>query len=435
MLRFIRQSEFGRHVLILVGGAGLAQLLLVVASPLFTRLYTPANFGVYALFMAVVSILAVFATGRYETAIFIAEDNEKAFHVVTFCLFLAATVSALLFVVAFLFRHALAQFLNQPDISTGLLLVPPMVFTTAAYQVMSCWFNRNKKYRLLATNRVVRSVATVTLMIAFGVFGAGAAGIVIATMLGLACPTVLLLYRWNTERRSEHWTASRTALLQTASRYRSFGIYSIWGDTLNAVTGQLPAFILTAYFGPLVVGLYNLTQRVLAAPASMLATAIGNVFQQRAADDLRNIGNCRKTWWATFGLLMGLSVPTYALIALIAPDAFALIFGEQWRAAGIYARVLCPFFLLSFAASVLSRMTQLAEKQKQDMLWQIALFVLVTASLFYGAIAGRPVLALALFSASYSAMYLIYLSMSYKYSAGGDAPHTEVKVTHTKAAA
>ena len=80
-------------------------------------------------------------------------------------------------------------------------------------------------------------------------------------------------------------------------------------------------------------------------------------------------------------------------------------------------------------------MTQLAEKQKQDMLWQIALFVLVTASLFYGAIAGRPVLALALFSASYSAMYLIYLSMSYKYSAGGDAPHTEVKVTHTKAAA
>jgi O-antigen/teichoic acid export membrane protein len=435
MLRFLRQSEFGRHVLILVGGAGVAQLLLIAASPLFTRLYTPANFGVYALFMAVVSVMAIFATGRYETAIFIAEDNEKAFHVVTFCLFLAATVSAILFVVALCFRHALARSLHQPDMSTWLLIAPPMVFTTATYQVLNCWFNRNKQYRLLAANRVVRSVATVCLMIAFGVLGMGAGGIVIATVVGLACPTTVLMYRWNQERRREQWSPSRTAIIETASRYRDFGIYSIWGGTLNAATGQLPTFVLTAYFGPLVVGLYNLTQRVLAGPASMLATAIGNVFQQRAADDLRNLGNCRRTWWATFGSLMALSIPIYALIAIFAPAAFALIFGEPWRAAGTYARVLCPFFLLSFSASVLSRMTQIAEKQKQDMLWQIALFVLVTASLFYGAIAGRPVLALALFSASYCAMYLIYLSMSYRYSAGDGGPPTELETPHTKLAA
>jgi hypothetical protein len=63
-------------------------------------------------------------------------------------------------------------------------------------------------------------------------------------------------------------------------------------------------------------------------------------------------------------------------------------------------------------------MTQIAEKQKQDTLWQIVLFGLVVVSLLYGASQGRPALALGLSSASYSAMYLVYLLMSYKYSEG-----------------
>jgi len=75
--------------------------------------------------------------------------------------------------------------------------------------------------------------------------------------------------------------------------------------------------------------------------------------------------------------------------------------------------------MLSFTASILGRMTQIAEKQAQDLVWQLVLFSLVLGSLLIGAWQSQPLLGLALFSASYSAMYCVYLWMSYRYACEG----------------
>lgn len=418
MLQHLRFSEYIRHVVVMATGTGLAQLIPILFSPIITRLYEPGHFGLFALFMAIVSILAIFATGRFENAILIAADDQKATNIVAFCLMLAGCFSAILCAVALLFRVNLALAFNQPALSVWLLLVPPMVLITAANQVMTYWFNRKQDYRRLARNRVTRSIVTVTAMVALGVYGSAAGGIILATVLGLAWPTVLLLFAWHKGRRQQQWAISRQEMLAMVSRYRNFGIFSIWGDTISAANWQMPVLVLTGYFGAAVVGWYNLVFRLLVGPATVISGAIGDVFRQRAADDLRTQGNCRRIWRKTFFVLMAISAPAYTLFALVAPQVFAFVFGEPWREAGVYARVLTPFFLLSFSASVLGRMTQIAEKQWQDMAWQAVLFVSIVASLLYGAIQGNPLLALGLFSAAFSVMYLVYLWMSFEYSGG-----------------
>jgi len=87
--------------------------------------------------------------------------------------------------------------------------------------------------------------------------------------------------------------------------------------------------------------------------------------------------------------------------------------------AGEYAQIMSPFFMLSFTASILSRSTYIAEKQKQDMLWQIVLFSLITLALLAGAWYHQPVYSLGLYTIAYCGMYLVYLWMCFKYS-GGD---------------
>ena len=62
-------SKIQKNIATLVTGTMIAQAIPIAISPILTRLYTPAEFGSFALYMSIVSILVVIATARYELAI------------------------------------------------------------------------------------------------------------------------------------------------------------------------------------------------------------------------------------------------------------------------------------------------------------------------------------------------------------------------------
>ena len=63
------KSEFTRKVLTLMTGTTIAQAIHIAISPILTRIYTPKDFGVYALFTAITAIFGSIANGLYELAI------------------------------------------------------------------------------------------------------------------------------------------------------------------------------------------------------------------------------------------------------------------------------------------------------------------------------------------------------------------------------
>ena len=82
MLRkLVPQSTYARNVITLMTGTAFAQALPIAVSPILTRLYTPAEFGVFAMYMAIASILGVLVTGRYELAILIPKQDRDAIHI------------------------------------------------------------------------------------------------------------------------------------------------------------------------------------------------------------------------------------------------------------------------------------------------------------------------------------------------------------------
>jgi O-antigen/teichoic acid export membrane protein len=299
--------------------------------------------------------------------------------------------------------------------------VPLLVLAIAVSQIMGYWFNRSKQYRLIARCRIARSVAFVALTLLIGGLGLTSSGLLIGCIASQVFAAVLFACALWFDCSDKGYRPDLASSIRMAKRFRRFAIYSTPGDTINSSVSQMPLFILTSYFGPVVAGYYSLTQRVLVGPTSIVSRSIGDVFRQRASEDLRNRGDCRPIWRRTCKLLLLFSVPAYSLLLLVGPQVFAWTFGEPWRMAGRFAQVLVPFFMLSFTASILGRMTQIAEKQKEDLVWQAVLFLLVTLSLLIGAWNGQPLLSVGLFSISYSAMYLIYIRMSFCYSVAPNA--------------
>jgi len=76
------KSEFSRNVLTLMTGTTIAQAIPIAISPVLIRIYTSEDFGVFALYMSIASILSVVATGRYEMAIMLPKKDSDAINVV-----------------------------------------------------------------------------------------------------------------------------------------------------------------------------------------------------------------------------------------------------------------------------------------------------------------------------------------------------------------
>ncbi|MBW7928589.1 MAG: oligosaccharide flippase family protein, partial [Fimbriimonadaceae bacterium] len=187
-------------------------------------------------------------------------------------------------------------------------------------------------------------------------------------------------------------------------------------DGINVLTVQMPVFLMTKFLGEAVVGQYNQTQRVLASPASVIGSAFSDVFRQRASEEFRRTGSCRRLWLRTAKRLAMVSIPIFGIVALFGPDLFAFVLGARWRQSGEFAQLLTPYFLMQFTASPLSRTLYIAERQREDLFWQIGLFIVVGGALFAFGRSGNAHQTVLAFSLAYAAMYAIYLAMSFKFS-------------------
>ena len=164
-------------------------------------------------------------------------------------------------------------------------------------------------------------------------------------------------------------------------------------------------------FGAEAAGLYALTQRVLYAPVSLVASSVLEVFKRQCALDFRQLGNCRHTYRQTAKLLAILDSLPCLILLLGAPHLFSAVFGDEWQAAGDLARLMAPLYFLNFVASPLSYVFFIAGHQKQELRWQCALMLMTLTAFLYGA---DLVTSVTIYTVGYSCLYLVYLAMSYR---------------------
>ncbi len=412
------RSEFARHVLTLATGTGMAQVLPLAVLPVLSRLYTEVQFGLLNLFLSIVSILGIVATGRYELAIMLPEENEEAAQVLGLSIGLSVLLSLLLLVLVTVFNAQICALLGSEEIGPWLYLVPVLLVANAVYQSFNYWFNRRKQYQRLAKNRVLRSGLTEVGKVALGFQKLTAGGLILGTVIGQAVVTVLFLRIGKREDGELFAKIDRAGMMRAARRYRNFPLFTVPAEAINDISKRMPVFVLTSAFGKAATGQFGMAQMVLGGPIGILGGAVADVFKQQASEQFNREGNCRALWISTFRRLLLLGVPLFAVLYWVAPVAFAFVLGEKWRLAGEMARALTPMYFMSLLAGPLSRTLYIAEKQKLDLAWQIAFFGAVGTALYWGQSQGDVLVTMHAFGLAGAAMYAIFLWMSYRAAQG-----------------
>lgn len=411
-------GSFGRNVLTMMSGTFVAQALPILISPILTRIYTPAEFGLFAVYMSMASILTTLSTGRYEIAVLLPEKDEDAVNVAALALVLVTGVCLLTFLVNGVFNKSIARLLGNPAVAPWLYLMPLTVFAAALYEVLYYWANRKRQFKRLAVTKVTISSSTATANLVLGAAKMGAGGLVVGGLAGQGiADSILAVQLWKENRRALR-VISRADLVRIGKRYIRFPKFSLPADSLNVGSNQIPAILLSNFFGETTSGFFLLTQRVLGVPLSLIARSFLDVFKQQASCDFVERGDCRRIYLKTLKSLSLLAGIPLVLFLLFGPSLFVFVFGRAWREAGIFAQALSVMFFFRFVASPLSYVLYIAEKQNYDLIWQIGLFVLTIASFGGGAVLHDPRAGILFYTASYSLMYIVYLFMSFKFSGG-----------------
>jgi len=387
------KSEFSRNVLTLMTGTTIAQAIPIAISPILTRIYTPEDFGVFALYMGILSVIAAIATGKYELAIMLPKDNGDAMHITVLSIYITLFVSIFSFIVIFIFNDKITNILGNSDISSWLYFIPITVLAMGIYNSLNYWLNRDKKYKDLSQSVVYRSLGTSTSSIALGFMKYGGGGMIIGQFLGQLIGTITLILKIDIKKYISLIRVDK--LLSVAKRYKNFPKITAPHATFNALSQNIPVFIITYYFSTKEVGYFSLASRMVMLPISLISGAYYQVF----FESFSKTNKKEQFFKSKFKQINIIFIPLFILLWFILPDLFAFIFGQEWATAGVYTQVLLPLFYLKFISNLFTSTAYIYyEKQAENFKLEITIFITSLLSLLAGVYFDSIVLGLLLMS-------------------------------------
>lgn len=398
------KSSFANGVSILAGGTAVSQILLVISSPILTRLYTPEDFGIFSVFLSLVAMSSIFATLRYELAIPLSANTPTAMNIVLLCLILLTINTALLSATVLFTYEYFGEVFNVKDLNLYFFIFPVAVFLTGINTVFNYLGLQIKAFPLITISKIYQSIFTVITQIT--AFNFGFFALMFGNLTGMSIGTLKLgigLFK-NFSLRD----LKMKQIIAVAIRYKRFPMFSVMSGFINTAGVHLPPILFALYFSSSAAGIYALTNRILTLPMRLIGESVGKTFFAHAPS-LNETGQLGNQVYRVHIKLSELGMPVFLLIFFLGPELFQFAFGTSWFQSGELARLMAPWLYLVFVTSPMTSLFSIIEKQAQSLIFQIILFLTRIGALIIGALYLELVATVAIFSLASTICWLGFL--------------------------
>lgn len=345
-----------RAIGLMSAATGAGQFAILAALPLLTRLYSPAEFGLYALFSAFVGVASVGACLCLDLAIVQSRSEREADELCEACILslpLTVTLSGVL--LAGLIAVGAFGYASLPW--RGVPLAMALVALNGIYVASRYRQLREQRYGLLARVTLMQSVGRALAPLAWFLLLPNWIGLALGELTGRSLGVrgltrslglfaaghgfvVRVRKWWHVVRREKQYT---TLLLGTV--------------LVDACASLLISPLLAGYYGAGAAGEYFLVASMLVAPSALIGTAAADVLHARGARLLHESPGRLPFYLArAAGLLLLAGCAIYGPVYLLAPYVFPMLFGEKWTYIAQIAQAMTPFMIVAFAASPCSRL-------------------------------------------------------------------------------
>lgn len=345
----------------LLRGELVGQLLPILTYPLLARIYSPGDFGAFALFSSVCSLIAIAVTGRYELAILLPKSDRNSFQLLRLTLLLASIGGFLVFGIIQLLKIAQIVSYSFGEMAP---LVSIFVIVLGWYQGITYWAMRCNKYAGIAAARIIQAVTTAGFSIMLG--GQGFRGLVYGLVLGYGVSLIFLGIKILHKSPPLFWPLNIKRKVALAAKYISFPQVNLPQTFLENLQGSGVFFLVGMFFGTNTLGFYSLATRAIQAPLGPLRVAFEQFYYRRFAELSHERKSLGGTIDAMIIRLLVIASPFVLGILFFAPHLFSFFLGPTWIEAGKYAQILTPWMLMNFIASPLLAVPIVINQQRRS---------------------------------------------------------------------
>lgn len=384
----LAKKPFVRNVATVASGTALAQAIVLLFSPIITRIYGPEPYGLLGAFMAVVGVLIPFAALRYPNAIVLPKHDQDARSLTSLSIIITLTVAGIVTLALCLSGERLLTLLGAESITSFKLLIPVYLILASLVEITQRWIVRNKQFKIKAKAAVAHSFVVNGLKVGVGFAYPLAIVLIILTSIGQAFHAMMLtggILKKGKRLNLKPLLIEKKALKDAAKQYSDFPMYHLPRGFLSALAQSAPVLLLAAFFGPVPAGFYTLSKRVLKTPSSLISNSVATVFYPKIVEALHNNENIHLLIVKSTGILALLGLLPFLLVMLLGPGLFAFVFGQEWADAGLYASVISFWMYTEFIKAPSGQAIVALRQQRIMLIIGLITFVLKIVTFLIGA--------------------------------------------------
>ena len=402
----MKLNKFLKDILTMSSSPIVTQALSILLLPFILRFYGPEQYGIFALYAAIISPAIAFSGFAYPTALMVSKDfDERNSLVILSCL---TTVLAIFFILPIII--ALNFFF--PDFFMFLAfeyVLALIIYNLLIHNLFLIFRYLNLKdgnFRLLALSGIAKFIFTNTfLIITIIYYSPSAINLIIAELLG-SLANLIVLIKFNYIKLFSIKKVTIKLLKKCAYKHQKFFKFNLPNEFVGRVNEQLPIFILSYFFGTQVVGFYALANRVINIPFTFIGNSIGEVFFNRGSylnrDDLKILTE------KIFKSLASISWIPVIILFFFAEDIFLIFFGESWGPSGQLVQILSLYLFIRFIFLPSTYLVNLTNQQNKLFRLSIYISVFISAGITIGGFLESYIISIILSSTVMGSLFLLF---------------------------
>lgn len=330
-----------------VGTYVIGRVVLLATTIIAGRILAPDDFGLLGLALTITTFLDVLNDFGLTTAyVYFARRGDDAARDgrpspiadTAFCLSVA--IGAALTLITIAVAPLVADFYREPQVTTILMVLSVNFVVVSFGSVHDGRMRARLDFKRRFFAELGRSTAKGAITIGLAVAGFGVWSLVLGQVIGAAASTALYigLERWKPRLRLDRAMARQ--MLHYGFQLASVGV-------LGLVLANIDYVVIGRRLGTEALGFYTIAFRLpslaVKGTSSMVSQVVFSAYA-RVSDDEAAL---RKAMLASMRMLTYFTAPMAIGMAIVAPSAIIVLFGDKWAPAGTVMQLLSVYALLS----------------------------------------------------------------------------------------
>jgi O-antigen/teichoic acid export membrane protein len=396
--RLSRSPSF-RHFSALLASNAIVAIISLASLPILTRIFSPADFGVFQLALVITAFFTIVSTLRLELAVVVEKTDHDNGETMSTGFIVVAACTLLFYFLQTFNGGAFYSFINAEGVGEYAEWICLAVLINGWLQLLRGGYQRNKNFAGLGKNRILEVATSQSAKLISGLISPAPLSLFLSQILGYLVAFIAAL-----KANSFSFCASKRKISSSITRNSKFIKYNSPAAVVNAISLMLPAIFVGKYHGMEAVAFLALASRMLDMPFGIVSQAAGKVFYKSASDiatqePARLLGAYLKTY---FSILVVLA-PAAILMVLFADWGFVFLFGDRWEPASSFLKIIAVWKVLEYSNAPVSFGLTVIGLQKIDLYLKLffGTFLRAFCLYYFAANLGQQVIALAASSVLY----------------------------------